>query len=203
MRLHKELKYNVRNYDKGEKIYSVNQKAEGFFFLESGLVALYRNTESGKEHLMRVYGPGEYFGFRSLFSSEPYHLTTRGLLSSSVHHIKVAGIDSLTVMSSTILKELLATVCHELGEAEARLSDVAAYNAKVRIIDAIVCLFSRFDYYPWTSREIAEYSGTDTQTVIRFSRYLKEQHLLDPGERKIRPVDIHGLKKLRDNLILK
>jgi CRP-like cAMP-binding protein len=203
MSLHRELKYSVKNYDKGEKIYSANQKAEGFFFLESGLVALYRNTESGKEHLMRVYGPGDYFGFRSLFSDEQYHLTTRSLLSSSVHHIKAAGIYSLDVMSPTMLKALLSNVCHELGEAEARLSNVAAYSAKVRIIDAIVCLFTRFSHYPWTSREVAEYSGTDTQTVIRYSKYLKEQNFLDPKERKIKPVDINSLISLREDMILK
>lgn len=186
---------------KKQVIYRSNQQACGFYYLASGMVGLYRITESGKEHLLRVYGEGDYFGYRSLFSQEPYHLTTRSLLPSVIHHVHVKDVQELQAQAPEILQFLLKSVCRELGEAEGRFSNVAAYQTKVRVIDAIVELFQKFDFYPWTSREIAEYSGTETQTVIRFCKLLKEKNLLDPNARGIRPLDIEGLKQLRNELV--
>ncbi|WP_413113608.1 Crp/Fnr family transcriptional regulator [Thaumasiovibrio sp. DFM-14] len=178
-------------------IYRANQLANGFYYLEEGLVGLYRITETGKENLLRVYGRGDYFGYRSLFSHQRYHLTTRSLLPTKLQHIQLRSLDQLQQHAPELLKHLMKEVCQELGDAENRLSDIAAHSAAVRIIDAILHLFQHFDYYPWTSREIAEYSGTETQTVIRLCRQLKQKELLDPTSRKISPVDFHRLKSYR------
>lgn len=187
--------------EKKKTIYRVNEKACGFYLLDSGMVGLYRITEKGKEHLIRVYGAGDYFGFRSLFSNQPYHLTTKTLQPSSVRHILVKGIEELYEHDPNLLTSLITSVCKELGEAESRLSNIAAFESKIRVLDSIVELFSRFHSYQWTSREIAEYSGTETQTVIRFCAKLKAQKLLDPTVRSIRPVSLHKLKLYRKELV--
>lgn len=199
--LHSALAHHSKSVEKHQLIYSANKEAQGFYYIESGLVGLYRNTESGKEHLMRIYGPGEYFGYRSLFGNKIYHLTTRSLLESRLHHIHADNIETLNEVSPRTLKHMLTEVCTELGDAESRLSNSAAYCSKIRILDAIIHLFSKFDYYPWTTREIAEYSGTDTQTVIRFCKILKENELLDPMSRRVKPNSLVSLSDYREQLI--
>nr|WP_086939706.1 Crp/Fnr family transcriptional regulator [Thaumasiovibrio occultus] len=186
---------------KKQVIYRANQSANGVYFVEEGLIGLYRITETGQEQLVRVYGRGDYFGYRSLFSSQRYHLTTRSLLPSKLKHIHIQSLNELHLLAPELLKHLMTSVCQELGEAESRLADIATHTASVRIVDAILHLFQSFDYYPWTSREIAEYSGTQTQTVIRLCRDLKLRKLLDPASRKIAPLDFHGLKSYRAVLV--
>ena len=178
-------------------IYRANQEANGFYYIEDGLVGLYRTTETGKENLLRVYGQGEYFGYRSLFSTQRYHLTTRSLLPTTLKHIQLSCLEQLSIHDPELFRQLMRSVCQELGDAEKRLSDIATHSAAVRIIDAILNLFQEFDYYPWTAREIAEFSGTETQTVIRVCRQLKGMGLLDPNSRKICPVDFNQLKTYR------
>lgn len=188
--------------DKKQVIYRAYGKASGFYLLDAGMVGLYRITEKGKEHLIRVYGAGEYFGFRSLFSNQPYHLTTRTLQTSTIRHIQVKGIEELYQYDSNLLTSLVTSVCRELGEAESRLSNIAAFEAKIRVLDSIVELFGRFQDYKWTSREIAEYSGTETQTVIRFCTKLKAKGLLDPETRSIHPVCLKDLQAYRNELVI-
>ncbi|WP_159064986.1 Crp/Fnr family transcriptional regulator [Thaumasiovibrio subtropicus] len=189
------------NVAKKQVIYRATQHANGFYYLEEGLVGLYRITETGKESLLRVYGRGDYFGYRSLFSQQRYHLTTRTLLPTSLQHIHLKSIDELQQHAPDLLKFLMTSVCQELGEAEQRMADIAGHSAAVRIVDAILYLFKQFDYYPWTSREIAEFSGTETQTVIRVCRQLKQRELLDPNSRKISPLDFNRLQSYRVALI--
>lgn len=191
----------VKNtYLKNQIIYKENQLATGLYFLQAGIVGLYKKTESGKEHLIRVYGDGDYFGYRSLFSEEPYHLTTRALTRSLVLNVNVVGVRDLYNESPALLVKLMTSVCRELGEAEVRLSNVSGFATKVRILDSIVELFSRFKDYPWTAREVAEYSGTETQTVIRFCTHLKSLGLLNPNLRRISPVNLSELSQLRNRL---
>ncbi len=191
------LHCHALNIQKKTIIYRANQQASGFYYVQEGLIGLYRMTETGKENLLRVYGRGDYFGYRSLFSQQRYHLTTRSLLPSQLQHIHLKSIDELQHHAPILLNHLMSSVCQELGEAENRLADIAAHSAPVRIIDAIIHLFQQFDYYPWTSREIAEFSGTETQTVIRVCKQLKQRELLDPNSRKITPLDFHRLQSHR------
>lgn len=186
---------------KKESIYLANEKASGFYYLQSGIIGLYRITETGKEHLLRVYGPDEYFGYRSLFSKERYHLTTRALKTSSILKIDVCNLNTVYLSSPELMNYLVTSVCKELGEAENRLSNIAGYDTKIRVIDSIVELFSRFGDYHWTSREIAEYSGTETQTVIRFCKQLKQRNLLDPKARGIKPLSLENLNQYRVELV--
>ncbi|MDB1126233.1 Crp/Fnr family transcriptional regulator [Vibrio algarum] len=201
----KQLSINTKvhqdSYEKNQLIYRANEGASGFYLLRSGMVGLYKNTEAGKEHLIRVYGKGEFFGYRSLFSQEPYHLTTRSLTPSNVSHFHVCRIEELYLNTPELLNFLVKSVCRELGEAESRLSNIAGFGAKVRVLDSIVDLFGRFADYPWTAREIAEHSGTETQTVIRFCRLLKDNGLLDPKIRGIAPINLHDLTLFRTELV--
>ncbi len=179
-------------------IYRVNQQTNGFYYLQEGLVGLYQMTESGKERLLRVYGPGDYFGYRSLFSDRRYRLSTRCLLDSRLDHFHVHNINELHILDPELLKQLMQSVCQELGEAESRLSNIAALTARDRVLDSIIYLFQNFAEYPWTNREIAEFSGTETQTVIRICRQLKQEGLLDPTSRKIAPLDFELLERQRN-----
>ncbi|WCE30468.1 Crp/Fnr family transcriptional regulator [Vibrio sp. SCSIO 43137] len=187
--------------EKNQVIYQANDRASGFYFLELGMVGLYKVTEKGKEHLIRVYGAGEYFGYRSLFSNEHYHLTTRSLQPSTFQHIHASGLNAIYQHAPDLVQLLVTSVCRELGEAENRLSNIAAFDAKIRVLDSIVELFGRFEDYPWTSREIAEYSGTETQTVIRLCKQLKYKNLLNPNIRGVKPVDLRLLKNYRADLV--
>lgn len=199
----KNVPIRRHDLDRKQVIYRAYDKASGFYLLDSGMVGLYSVTEKGKEHLIRVYGEGEFFGFRSLFSNQPYHLTTRTLQTSSIRHIQVKGIEELYQYDSNLLTSLVTSVCRELGEAESRLSNIAAFEAKIRILDSIVELFGRFQDYKWTSREVAEYSGTETQTVIRFCTKLKAKGLLDPRARSIHPVCLEKLRAYRNELAIR
>ncbi|MFC1235399.1 MULTISPECIES: Crp/Fnr family transcriptional regulator [unclassified Vibrio] len=200
-RLSENTKIHQDNFEKNQIIYRANQIANGFYLLDSGMVGLYKNTEAGKEHLIRVYGKGEFFGYRSLFSQEAYHLTTRSLTPSNVYHIHISRIEDLYQNTPDLLNFLVKSVCRELGEAESRLSNVAGFGAKIRVLDSIIDLFGRFSDYPWTAREIAEFSGTEAQTVIRFCRLLKDKGLLDPNIRGIAPVNLHNLSQFRAKLV--
>ncbi|PSU34207.1 Crp/Fnr family transcriptional regulator [Photobacterium lutimaris] len=188
---------------KKQVVYHNGLPAKGFYYLEQGLVGLYQVSENGKESLLRVYGPGSYFGYRSLFTAQNYPSTARAMIDSTVVRINVNDFKSLDTTAPSLARFLMAEVCSELGEAEKRLMQFNAFSAKKRILDTIFYMFQTYPEYPWTYREIGEYSGTDTTTVIRYCKILKEKGILDKNSRKPQPVNLQQLADYRKSLLIK
>lgn len=182
-------------------IYRSGLPASGFYYVEQGLVGLYQVTENGKETLLRIYGPESYFGYRSLFANQHYPSTARAMLDSQISYINVQDFTSLQDISPQLSSCLMREVCEELGEAEKRLMQFNSYNAKKRILDTIYYIFQTYPEYPWTYREIGEYSGTDTTTVIRYCKTLKQAGLLNANSRKPQPIDLEKLFLFRRSLL--
>lgn len=182
-------------------VYCSGSPASGFYFVEDGLVGLYQVSEKGKESLLRIYGPGSYFGYRSLFTEQDYPATARAMLNSALIKISVKNFHSLDSLSPTLAHFLMCEVCEELRQAEKRLMQFNEFNAKKRILDTICHVFTVYPEYPWTYREIGEFSGTDTSTVIRYCKTLKLSGLLHQQSRKLLPIDLKNLVEYRKSLL--
>ncbi|MGR5251402.1 Crp/Fnr family transcriptional regulator [Vibrio astriarenae] len=188
-------------YDKKQAIYQSGTPSNGVYYVDTGLVGLYQVSETGKESLLRIYGPGSYFGYRSLFTNQNYPATARAMLKSTVVHTPVNNFKELDRHSSELASRLMKEVCYELGEAEKRLMQFTAFSAKKRILDSILHVFDLYPNYPWTYREISEYSGTDISTVIRYCKKLKELGYLVKDSRKPIPVDLPQLEHYKESLL--
>ena len=189
------------SYGKRQVIYQSGATAKGVYFVESGLIGLYQASETGKESLLRIYGPGSYFGYRSLFTNQNYPSTARAMLKSTVARTNVNSFQELDGQSPELANYLMKEVCYELGEAEKRLMQFTTFSAKRRILDTLFHVFDLYPFYPWTYREISEYSGADISTVIRYCKTLKERGYLAPESRKPVPVDLQQLAKDKDKLL--
>ncbi|MGB5444475.1 MAG: Crp/Fnr family transcriptional regulator [Psychromonas sp.] len=186
---------------KKQPVYRDGISANGFYYVKSGLVGLYQVTESGKESLLRIYGPGSFFGYRSLFTEQKYPATSRTMLNSELLKIDVSDFTELESIAPNISAYLMREVCEELGEAEKRLMQQTSCSAKKRILDAIYHLFTFYPDYSWTYREIGEYSGTDTTTVIRYCKTLKATGYLRKDSRKPIPMDIQLIAEFRQSIV--
>lgn len=66
-----------RRFDKGEMIYRAGDEGGTLFVLYTGKAKLFRLNASGKEQVLRLVGPGEFFGELSLFLPCPLPTTPR------------------------------------------------------------------------------------------------------------------------------
>lgn len=198
-----QLKQHIECFsvERQNLVYCSGLPASGFYFVESGLVGLYQVSEKGKESLLRIYGPGSYFGYRSLFTGQNYPATARAMLSSALIKISVKNFHSLENIAPTLANFLMCEVCEELRQAEKRLMQFNEFNAKKRILDTICHVFKIYPEYPWTYREIGEFSGTDTSTVIRYCKTLKLSGFLHQDSRKLLPVNLEHLAEFRKSLL--
>lgn len=166
----------LADLEKGLLIYSQGHHAKEFYFLKSGLIGLYHMLESGKESLVRIYKAQDYFGFRTFFGNNRYHCSARVLQPAELIRITPLNFEDFWDNNTPLITSLLKQLSGELQEAERRLSMVSYQKAQERVRSSIHYLQQHYPEYRWTNREIAEFAGCETETVIRIRRDLK-----DPG----------------------
>lgn len=62
---------------------------------------------------------------------------------------------------------------------------ITRYRTRHRILSSPWYLTSYFPGYDWTWREVAEFTGCETETALRFSKELRLAGILDDSQRRL------------------
>ncbi|MDH2926696.1 Crp/Fnr family transcriptional regulator [Lonepinella koalarum] len=164
--------------EKTTVIYSQGQRATEFYYVKSGLIGLFHLLENGKESLLRIYQAGDYFGFRTLFSHDSYHCSAKVLKDVELDKIELHDLSAFITANPDFVHHLMIQLADELQDAEQRLAKASYTRSLDRVADSIMYLKKEFPEYAWTHREIAEFSGCETETEIRINQELKRKGII-------------------------
>lgn len=160
---------------KGQSIYEQGSRAGEFYLVNSGLIGLYHILSNGKSALIRIYGKNEYFGYRTLIGQSRYHCSAMVLKDAYLLKIKPTNVDLFLKNNADFSRFLVQNLCNELQDAENRLASIAFSKSVDRVAQYTKYLKERYPDYKWTYREIAQFAGCETETLIRLSKTLQEQ----------------------------
>jgi len=112
-------------------------------------------------------------------------------------------LTSLVKTNPSFALELLKLACHELGEANSFITDIAQKTVRERLAEILLLLVSDFGLddqnylrISLTREELANIVGTATESVIRLLSEFKSDRLVELNGRKIRIMNRKGLKKI-------
>ena len=93
--------------------------------------------------------------------------------------------------------------CHELGEANSYITDIAQKTVRERLAEVLIKLVEDFGVdnqkflrISLTREELANIVGTATESVIRLLSEFKSDMLVELNGRKIKILNIKGLEKI-------
>ncbi|MCB9063019.1 MAG: Crp/Fnr family transcriptional regulator [Halobacteriovoraceae bacterium] len=175
----------VKTYKKGQIIYHEGSKPEGLYCITSGIVGLVNILPNGEESLLRVFGPNNFFGHRTMLANETYHSTTIALDETRLCFVSKERFYEIIHKQPDILLKMTEILAKELKAAELRLRDSTGKKAQTRIIESLVYLKTKHPNHRWTRKEIGEYSGTKTETVARVLSLLEKENLIKKIGRNI------------------
>ena len=103
--------------------------------------------------------------------------------------------------------ELLKLACHELGEANSFITDIAQKTVRERLAEILLLLVNDFGLdeqkylrISLTREELANIVGTATESVIRLLSEFKADKLVDLDGRKIRILNVKAIEKISNVL---
>lgn len=176
-----------RTFDRGEVVYRAGDMPQGLYLLKEGLVGLAIMSEGGREHLVRLFVSHDFMSHRSLFACEDYHATATALEASSVDFVPKDSFFRLIEKDKLFASFFLKRLAFDLGESERRHKRLVEDDARSRVAGGVLYLKDIDHQHVWTRKEIADFSGTTTETVIRtLGRFEGEGLITQKG----RPIEI-------------
>jgi CRP-like cAMP-binding protein len=192
-----------RQFKRGELLYSEGSRISGFYCIHSGIIKVFKTGFDGKEQIIRFAKPGDIIAYRSVLSNEVACTSARVIEDCQVCFIPAEILISLVKSNSTFAHELLKLACHELGEANSFITDIAQKTVRERLAEILLLLVEDFGLdeqnflqISLTREELANIVGTATESVIRLLSEFKTDRLVELNERKIKILNKKGLEKI-------
>lgn len=156
-----------RQFRKRQYVYHAGTEPEFIYFIQKGLVGLTLTTTQGNEYLVRLYRQGDVFGHRSFLAREPYHASAQALEATMIKAIPGGKWRDWMLQKPDRSMRVFEKLARELGEAEQFRGQYLGSNVLGRVRDAVEYFETLEPNRNWTRREIAQFIGSTTPTVIR------------------------------------
>jgi CRP-like cAMP-binding protein len=197
----------LREFRRGEVLYNEGARISGFYCIHNGIIKVYKTGFDGKEQIIRFAKAGDIIAYRSVLSNEPACTSAKVIEDCQVCFIPSEILISFIKTNTSYALELLKLACHELGEANSFITDIAQKTVRERLAEILLLLVNDFGLdeqkylrISLTREELANIVGTATESVIRLLSEFKADKLVDLDGRKIRILNVKAIEKISNVL---
>jgi len=181
-----------RRYDKDEVVFHEDESGDVFCLIREGRVKITMISPEGKEIILSVIEPGEFFGEMSLLDNEPRSATVVAL--EDLELMTIWRNDFLQLLSEnfSITKKILAEISRRLRTASDRIESLATMDVHGRLARFFLDLARtngkvlNNGYVAVTRpthQAIANTIGTSRETVSRLIHdFMRQDLLLSEGK---------------------
>ncbi len=194
------------HYKKGQSIFYEDNMPLGIYCISKGAIKLTRSNKDGKEQIIRFAREGEFLGYRALIADEPLVATATCIEDTISCFIPKNVFIDLLEKNSQINKQMLKSLCHDLGLADERIQSLAQKSVRERLAETLLFLHKTFHLdkaddnsliaVTLPREDIANIVGTATETVIRLLSEFRADKLIDMEGKKIRIINFSALEKI-------
>jgi CRP/FNR family transcriptional regulator, polysaccharide utilization system transcription regulator len=194
---------DFRQYKRGDILYREGNRISGFYCINSGIIKVFKTGFDGKEQIIRFAKKGDIIAYRSVLSNELACTSAKVIEDCKVCFIPSEILISFIKTNSNFALELVKLACHELGEANSFITDIAQKTVRERLAEVLLFLVNDFGLdsqqflnISLTREELANIVGTATESVIRLLSEFKSDKLIELNGRRIKILNTKGLEKI-------
>jgi CRP/FNR family transcriptional regulator len=188
-----------RTYEKGSMIYMAGDNDESLYVIHEGKVKISRISDSGKEQVLRVLGPGEFMGELTLFSHNPLTDNAEALEKTVVCVINGAELKNLMSKYPTIAFKVLEELSQRLERAENLVENISLHSVERRLADTLLNMADDKGEIElkMSRKDLASHLGMSRETLSRkLSSFQDEGYIELIGHRKVKILDEDALMEI-------
>lgn len=166
-----------KQYQKREFIFRADEPLEHLYIIHKGNVKIYRLSDSGKEQLIRILGPGDFTGEYALFSETNSTYYAEVLEDAEICMIFQKDLHELLMHYPSISLKLMKELSTRLNQAECMLEEVSVQDVESRTASYLVHLAKKHGAtktstslkvtLPLSKKDLASHIGTSRETLSR------------------------------------
>lgn len=192
------------NYKRNEMIYFEDEHPKDLMCLLRGKVKIFKNGVGGRNQIIRMIRPYQYFGYRAYFADEPYVTAASAFEESTICLISMEVVTELLRTNGHFALFFIQLLSVDLGIADHRVVSLTQKHVRGRLAETLILLRDDFGYDDdgitiniYLSREdLASLSNMTTSNAIRTLSIFVDERLILLDGRKIKILDEDRLRKI-------
>jgi CRP/FNR family cyclic AMP-dependent transcriptional regulator len=177
---------NRRKYPKDAVVFFENEEGDFFFMIVQGRIKVTILGDDGREVILSMLGPGDFFGEMALLDNEPRSASAIAAEESELLSLARSDFQKVSTKRS-ITGALIKVLTARLRRANHQISTLALLDVYGRVARVILDMAreegrrlkdGRIAFRRATHQEIANRIGTTRETVTRMLKDLERQGLI-------------------------
>jgi CRP/FNR family transcriptional regulator, cyclic AMP receptor protein len=183
-----------RQYPKETVVFFENEEGDFFFMIVTGRIKVTILGDDGREVILSILGPGDFFGEMALLDNEPRSATAIAVEDTELLSLHRHDFQSVLADNRSIMSALIKILTSRIRKANHQISTLALLDVYGRVARVIVDMAreegrrlkdGRIAFRRATHQEIANRIGTTRETVTRMLKDLERQGMIHVEGREI------------------
>lgn len=196
--------FTLHNFKKNQIIYAEDEEPESLWCLLKGKAKLYKDGIGGRQQILRLISPVQYFGYRAYFAGEPYVHTAVAMEPSVVGSVPMSVVRQLIDANRHVAWFFIHELSRKLGSADTRTVNLTQKHIRGRLAEALMVLSEHYGFEDdgitlrvYMAREdLANLSNMTTSNAIRTLTAFVNEKLIVVDGRQIKIINQSALHKI-------
>ena len=194
----------VRQFKKNQIIYAEHDTPEYLYCLLTGKAKMYKDGIGGRQQILRLYRPIQYFGYRAYFAGEPYVSSVAAVEAASIGIIPMDLVKEIIDENIQVAWFFIHELSRNLGGSDTKIVNLTQKHIRGRLAEALILLVDNYGLEDdgetlniYMAREdIANLSNMTTSNAIRTLSAFTNEKIITVDGRRIKILDYNTLKKI-------
>ena len=194
----------VRQFKKNQIIYAEHDTPEYLYCLLTGKAKMYKDGIGGRQQILRLYRPIQYFGYRAYFAGEPYVSSVAAVEAASIGIIPMDLVKEIIDENIQVAWFFIHELSRNLGGSDTKIVNLTQKHIRGRLAEALILLVDNYGLEDdgetlniYMAREdIANLSNMTTSNAIRALSAFTNEKIITVDGRRIKILDYNTLKKI-------
>lgn len=197
----------VQNYRRNEIIYRIGDEPQYLICVLNGRVKLEKLGVGGRMQILRMFRPGDNFGYRSFFAGQ-HHLTEAVAMDTAqLALVPMDLIKSFCQTNTKLSMYFIKALASDLGNSEERAVNLTQKHVRGRLAEAISLIAERYGYEQdeqtlaanISRDDLASLANMTTSNAIRTLSQFVDDKMISLDGRKIIILNQSLLKHVSKN----
>lgn len=194
----------LHRYPAGETIFHEGDAGTALYIIEKGEVKIVLGSAEGKEVVLSLLGPGDFFGELALFDGEPRSADAVAKETSQLLIIRREDFLRFLADHPQVAMSLLAILSRRLRRTDELVRDAAFCDVRTRLVKKLLELAqTRGEAGPrgaiiiasqLTQTDLADMVGATRESINKWIRYYAQKGLLRHYRGQISMIDLERLR---------
>lgn len=184
----------VRSYRKNQVIFLEEDTGNYMYVVLGGKVKVTKSSPGGKETILAIHRPGDFFGEMALLDGKTSPATVSAMEDCRIISISSTDFHHMLMRNEKVVQQIIKVLCARLRQVWSQIQSLSYSNADSRIRLGLLQLARRHGVQDSrgiiidlkiTHQELAEMVGTSRETVTRTLAQLQKQGIIVVDHRRI------------------